>query len=199
MTSNTQTIERIRSLLIKAKPQSGATEAERAGAQHMAFKLMKKHGITKEQLITAPSPQPKPRPQPKAHNQSNSWYTHRIPPMTAKIRSVQMLVVELCKISNDQKWFKFDATQDVITGEINVKCNNPDVMAQYFKLYEKCLVDEQLARLRERDRQFEEDIKRKKAEREAEEARKAQQMVANVQKMVIVGIMILVMMVAIVL
>ena len=52
-------IEQIRSLILKSKPTSGATEAERESAKAFAFKLMKKHSITKEEVINQPKSESK--------------------------------------------------------------------------------------------------------------------------------------------
>jgi hypothetical protein len=201
LASNAQTIERIRSLLIKAKPQSGATEAERAGAQQMAFKLMEKHGITKEQLVTAPSPQQKTqqKPRPQQKPTGNGWHTHTIRPAFTSMKSIQMLLIEMNKISREQKWFEFRVDYNPKTGFATVYCNNTEVMKQYYKLYEKCLIDEQLNKLKELERDRELDAYRRKVEKETLERRKAENFVANVQKMVVVGIMILIMVVAFIL
>ena len=43
--------ERIVSLLIKARESSGATKAERESSKNMAFRLMERHSITKEDIL----------------------------------------------------------------------------------------------------------------------------------------------------
>lgn len=55
-------IDQIQSLLLKARPESNGTEAERSSARLMAFKLMEQHGITKDELVKKPSPKYKPGP-----------------------------------------------------------------------------------------------------------------------------------------
>lgn len=55
-------IETIKKLLIKARPTSGGTLAERQACKNKAFVLMEKHAITREDLI----PQPKQREQKKS-------------------------------------------------------------------------------------------------------------------------------------
>lgn len=44
-------IERIKALLLKARPDSGSTPDEQNSCRNMAYKLMKKHNITKEMII----------------------------------------------------------------------------------------------------------------------------------------------------
>jgi len=182
LTSNAQTIERIRSLLIKAKPQSGATEAERDSAKQMAFKLMEKHGIKKEQLIAA-SPQPKtqPKPQPKPQQKpSSEWHKKTIPPLTARYKSVQWLVETFVEMSEEKQWFTFKASRDIVNGEISIWCNNHAVMIEFYKAYEKVLLNEQLHRMKEHEKSVQE-------RKYAAEQRKIKEKAADFQKMVIVA------------
>lgn len=164
MTSKAQRIDQIKTLLLKAREESGSTEAERESSRVMALRLMEKHSITKEELKSFSPQKPQPQnttktrysdsPYASRYVYDTGWYYYNIPKAYQNTDTCRILSTSFQNVVRELKGFYFE----VGLSGTKVRSNHPELLYRYEKeLVERMRLqkekDEALYRIRERQRQ----------------------------------------------
>lgn len=197
MISKAERIDQIKTLLLKARSESGSTEAERKSCQAMAHRLMKKHSITKEEIVGPP--REKPRVEQKTNKYStspyatryayhNGWYFYDIPESIRQTTVVKNLNIDFANACKGLDSILFQV------GNIGamVRSNHPELLFRYeMELRERIRIRQQ----REHDESYLRTIREKHAREKAE---KEKEDVAFMKKMIMMGSVAVVLMLLII-
>lgn len=118
--ATSQQLETVKSLFYKARPTSGATEAERTEARNKALKLMDKYGISKEDLKSSGPRQthkPQPRSKPR-EDEKEQWFYSYIPWEIQRHRQAYDILVGGFK-RNTPYPYKFEISSDGTVARMN--------------------------------------------------------------------------------